>query len=230
MKLSAEIEQHLYEKRYFYLLAATFVQVFLSSFFPDRETYWLTGLTFSVFMLAIINFISHSRRIVFIVLFFGIISILFAWIPFESETGQKIFVFERVIVILFLILIITQIILQIVKSREVSLNMILGVITIYILFGLLAGECNQVIYFFDHNAFTGNIDLSENADIRYYSYVTITTLGYGDIAPVSQFARASAVFFSLTAQIYLAVVIALIVGKYVSYSDIKEKEKTDKQK
>ena len=56
----------------------------------------------------------------------------------------------------------------------------------------------------------------------YYSFTTLTTLGYGDIAPVSQVARASAVFFSLTAQIYLAVVIALIVGKYVSYSDKKE--------
>jgi hypothetical protein len=222
MKFSTDIKKHLYDYRYLYLLAATFVQVFFSSFFPDRETYWLTGLTYSVFIIAIINFMSHSRRIVLVMIFFALISILFAWIPTESETGQQIFVLERIIIILFLVLIITQIILQIVRSQNVSLNMILGVITIYVLFGLLAGECNQVIYFLDHTAFTGNVDPSDNADIRYFSYVTITTLGYGDIAPVSQVARASAVFFSLTAQIYLAVVIALIVGKYVSYSDKKE--------
>jgi hypothetical protein len=47
----------------------------------------------------------------------------------------------------------------------------------------------------------------------------MTTLGYGDIVPVSQIARAVSVFFSLAGQIYLAVVIALIVGKYVSHSD-----------
>lgn len=229
MRFSTEIEQHLYDKRYFYLLAATFIQVFFSSFFPDREAYWLTGLTYSIFMLAIINFISHSKRTVFIVLFFALISIIFAWIPAETATGQKIFVAMKVLVILFLTLIISQIIFQIVKSRNVSLNMILGVITIYILFGLLAGESNQIIYFFDHNAFTGNVNLDNNADIKYYSYVTITTLGYGDIVPVSQVARASAVFFSLTAQIYLAVVIALIVGKYVSHSDKKEQGESDKQ-
>ena len=227
MLLSNEIEQHLVKWKYFYLLIATFIQVFLSSFFPDRGIYWINGVTYSIFMLALINFIRHSRRIVYVVLFFAFISVLFVWIPIESETGQKIFVVEKLIVIVFITFIITQIIIQIVKARNVSLNMILGVITIYILFGLLAGECNQMIYFFDHNAFTGNVDLRDNADIRYYSYVTITTLGYGDIAPVPQIARASAVFFSLTAQIYLAVVIALIVGKYVSYSDRKEENKPE---
>jgi voltage-gated potassium channel Kch len=103
--------------------------------------------------------------------------------------------------------------------------MILGVITIYILFGLVAGETNQLIFHFDPHAFSGNLDPSDKADLRYYSYVTMTTLGYGDIVPVSQIARASAVFFSLIGQIYLAVVIALIVGKYVSASDRKESRK-----
>jgi hypothetical protein len=184
----------------------------------------MTGITFTIFMLAIFNFIGHSRKTVILFLFFAIVSILLAWIPTESETGRRIFVAERIIVIIFIMLIIYQIISQIVKSKQVSMNMILGVITIYILFGLLAGECNQLIYYFDNEAFTGNVDFGDNADIRYYSYVTITTLGYGDIAPISDIARASAVFFSLTAQIYLAVVIALIVGKYVSASDKKEQE------
>jgi len=53
----------------------------------------------------------------------------------------------------------------------------------------------------------------------------MTTLGYGDIAPDSELARAGAVFFSLVGQVYLAVVIALIVGKYVSHSDRKESKK-----
>jgi hypothetical protein len=222
MKASLDLRAHLYANRYFYLLAATIIQVFISSFFPDRETYMMNGITFTIFMLAIFNFIGHSRKTLLLFLFFAIVSILLAWVPTESETGQRIFVAERIIVIIFIMLIIYQIISQIVKSKEVSMNMILGVITIYVLFGLLAGECNQLIYYFDNEAFKGNVDFGDNADIRYYSYVTITTLGYGDIAPISQIARASAVFFSLTAQIYLAVVIALIVGKYVSYSDKKE--------
>jgi hypothetical protein len=219
MEPKRSLKQHLYRSRYFYLLAATIFQVFFASFFPDREAYLLNAIAYSVFMLALINFISHNRRIIMLFLFFAIVSVTLAWIPAQTETGQKLFALEQIIAITFLLLVIYQIINQIVRSRSVSANMILGVITIYVLFGLLAGECNQLIQFYDPAAFAGNIDPADNADIRYFSYVTITTLGYGDITPVSRLARASAVFFSLTAQIYLAVVIALIVGKFVSRPD-----------
>ena len=178
--------------------------------------------TFSLFMLANINFIRHSRRIVIIMILFALVSVLFVWIPDTSNIGQQVYMYEKLIVILFISVIIYQIILQIIKSNKVTTSLIFGVITIYILFGLIAGECNSLILFYNNEAFAGNIDITDLADLRYYSYVTITTLGYGDIVPVSQIARASSVFFSLAGQIYLAVVIALIVGKYVSHSDKKE--------
>ena len=222
MNFRSTFGQHIYENRYVYLFFATIVQVFLVSFFPDRNAYFINELTFSIFMLANINFIRHRRRIVLGMIFFGILSIFLAWVPAQSDIGQKILPWEKLIVVFFIIVIIYQIIAQMLSSKTVDSKMIFGVITIYVLFGLIAGECNQLIYHFDHEAFSGAIDFTNNADLRYYSYVTITTLGYGDIAPVSQIARASAVFFSLAGQIYLAVVIALIVGKYVSHSGGKK--------
>jgi hypothetical protein len=173
-------------------------------------------------MLANINFIRHNRRMMLFLVGFAVISVILAWIPVQSEIGQKVFASERLIVMLFLSVIIIMIISSILRSKDVSVNMILGVITIYILFGMLAGEVNQLIDFFDQNAFSGNLEQNDSAGLRYFSFVTMTTLGYGDIAPVSRIARASAVFFSLVGQIYLAVVIALIVGKYISASDKKE--------
>ena len=229
MNFRSTFGQHLYENRYLYLFLATILQVFLVSFFPDRNALFINELTFSIFMLANINFIRHSRRIVLVMIFFGILSIFLAWVPAQSDIGQNILPWKILIVVLFIIVIIYQIVSQMVSSKIVDAKMILGVITIYILFGLIAGECNQLVYHFDHNAFSGAIDPSDNADLRYYSYVTITTLGYGDIAPVSQIARASAVFFSLTGQVYLAVVIALIVGKYVSYTDKKDEDEEKKE-
>ena len=108
---------------------------------------------------------------------------------------------------------------QILRNKKVRADVIFGALTIYILFGMLAGESNQLIYFLDNAAFTGNISESPKSDLRYYSFVTMTTLGYGDIAPVSSMARAVSVFYSLAGQLYLAVIVALIVGKYVSHSD-----------
>lgn len=219
MELKTSIARHLYKHRYAYLLGTTMLQVFLVSFFPSRSNLLLNEITFSIFMLANINFVRHNRRLILVMVIFALSSIIMVWIPTQSELGQKIFSVEHLIVFLFLSTIIYMIIRQIIDSKIVSLNMILGVITIYVLFGMIAGECNQLIYFFDNDAFAGNLDPTDSADLRYYSYVTMTTLGYGDISPVSELARAGAVFFSLVGQIYLAVVIALIVGKYVSHSD-----------
>lgn len=217
--MKSGISSHLHDKRYFYLLAATMLQVFLSSFFPDRGNNLINEITFSLFMIANLNFIWYRRKVVIFTMFiFAFVSITLMWLPAETNIGQRSAPFEHLIVILFLSVIVYNIIRQIVLSRDVSVNMILGVITIYILFGMVAGEVNQMIHYFDTKAFAGNLNPGEVADLRYYSFVTMTTLGYGDIAPVSKIARASAVFFSLVGQIYLAVVIALIVGKYVSHS------------
>lgn len=219
MTAAKKIDRHFHQNRYIYLLASTLLLVFLTSFFPDRNDSLVNELCFSFFMVANINFIRHKRRIIFVMLLFAMVSIWLAWTPKDAVHDLRFLITQRMIFILFISVIIFIIITQIVKSKDVSVNMILGVITIYILFGLLAGDCNQLISYFDPDAFTGNFDPADISDLRYYSYVTMTTLGYGDIAPVSQMARASAVFFSLIGQIYLAVVIALIVGKYISHSD-----------
>ena len=225
MASRSEIDKYLFENRYVYLFIATLSQVFLVSFFPTKNDFLINELTFSFFMLANINLIRHSRRIITLMIFFAVVSILLVWIPDNSDLGLKFFTYEKGIVMLFLCVIIYQIFNQILSSKRISADVIFGALTIYILFGMLAGESNQLIYFLDNDAFTGNISDAAKSDLRYYSFVTMTTLGYGDIAPVSPMARAVAVFYSLTGQLYLAVIVALIVGKYVSHSDKVKEEK-----
>ena len=53
-------------------------------------------------------------------------------------------------------------------------------------------------------------------DLQYFSFVTMTTLGYGDVAPVSDVARALAALEALIGQLYLAVLVAALVGAYVA--------------
>lgn len=222
MAKTSYVDRSTYKNRYEYLLLATVLQVFLVAFFPDSDNIILGGLTFTFFVLACINLIRHSRKIVIVMILFAISIIALVWVPDHTDLGQKFYGFERIISILFIVTVITQILIQILHSKNVNRNVIIGVINVYILFGLLAGDCNLLILHFNDAAFTGNIDISDPSDLRYFSFVTITTLGYGDISPLSQIARAAAVFFSLIAQIYLAVIIALIVGKFVSQSDKEE--------
>ena len=52
--------------------------------------------------------------------------------------------------------------------------------------------------------------------MTYFSYVTLTTLGYGDIVPISPLARSLAVLEALTGVLFLAVLISRLVGSYRS--------------
>ena len=219
-----EMNDYLYKNRYSYLFIATILQIFLISFFPSTDNMLINELTFSFFMLASINLIRHSKRILFLMIFFASVSLFLVWIPDESDLGQTFLPYEKLTVMLFISVIVYQIFHQILKSKRVGADVIFGALTIYLFLGMLAGASNQLIYIFDNQSFYGSLEGMDISALRYYSFVTMTTLGYGDIAPVTQIARAVAVFYSLAGQLYLAVIVALIVGKYVANSAGPETE------
>lgn len=216
--------EHLYRHRYIYLFIATMLQVFLTSFIPTDTILPIDAIVYSFFILMILNMVRHSRKLILIMLLLGTLGMVLVWIRQALPVGTAYLVFQRAVFGIFIALIIYHIMVQIIKSHEVDATVIFGAITIYILFGMLAGEANLIIQAIDPRAFTGNVDLNDSFGIRYYSFVTITTLGYGDISPVSQVARTASVFFALIAQIYLAVIIAFIVGKLVAHSGRKNND------
>ena len=69
---------------------------------------------------------------------------------------------------------------------------------------------------------TVNIDRHRNiasySAYIYYSFVTLTTLGYGDITPASQLCRFLAMAEVLMGQFYMTILIALLIGKYLTHS------------
>jgi hypothetical protein len=75
--------------------------------------------------------------------------------------------------------------------------------------------------------------ISETSDLLYFSFVTLTTVGFGDVAPLSILSKRLAVFESAMGGIYMAVIIALIVGRYMSLQsrqDPKRDSNLEKEK
>jgi voltage-gated potassium channel Kch len=59
-------------------------------------------------------------------------------------------------------------------------------------------------------------NISEVGSAMYFSFVTLTTLGYGDITPINAFARTLAYLEAAAGQIYLTVLIASLVGMHIT--------------
>ncbi len=98
-----------------------------------------------------------------------------------------------------------------------------GAIAVYLLLGLLWALVYGIVSSTDPDAFTGlaSFSLEESGaqqDFIYFSFVTLTTLGYGDMSPVSPFAKTLAWFEAVFGQLYLAVTIARLVSLEVTHS------------
>jgi hypothetical protein len=98
-----------------------------------------------------------------------------------------------------------------------------GAIAVYLLLGLLWALAYGMISATDPEAFKGlaSFSLEESGaqqDFLYFSFVTLTTLGYGDMSPVTPIAKTLAWFEAVFGQLYLAVTIARLVSLEVTHS------------
>jgi Ion channel len=97
-------------------------------------------------------------------------------------------------------------------TREVSLHTLAGVLAIYLLIGMFFAFAYGVVDGVDAAAlFAGRAD-STPAERLYFSFVTLSTVGYGDFSPGSDSSRTLAVAEMLIGQIYLVTVVSLIVA------------------
>jgi hypothetical protein len=104
-------------------------------------------------------------------------------------------------------------------GSTVDLNRMMGAICIYLLVGVMLGLINMFIARLAPGSFEG-IDLSDirsrGLDLIYYSFVTMTTLGYGDITPQRPLAKAIAYLAAVAGQFYIAILVGGMVGIYLS--------------
>lgn len=104
---------------------------------------------------------------------------------------------------------------RLITHTTITIHTVVGAMCLYLLIGLavtyllLVGD-----RFIDEPLLQGNVgDPLELADGIYFSFITLTTIGYGDIAPANGFARAVAIGGGLVGQLYLVSAIALLVGR-----------------
>lgn len=102
---------------------------------------------------------------------------------------------------------------QIFRPGRVTHVRIQGAIAVYLLFGIAWAHAYHITAILHPGSFAFQSgELSTVADWFYYSFITLTTVGYGDITPTAQIARTLAVGEALTGQLYLAVLIARLVA------------------
>jgi Ion channel len=102
---------------------------------------------------------------------------------------------------------------SLVRRRVIDLRTVLGALCVYILLGMMWSFAFTAIGTLDSEPFFAEQATATVADYLYFSFVTLTTVGYGDLTAANGFGRALAVLEALIGQIYLVTVIALLVSQ-----------------
>lgn len=101
------------------------------------------------------------------------------------------------------------------SGRRVDRNIMVGALGMYLLIGLIWSSVFLLILHFTPDAFRG-IEVRDYADnfslAVYFSFVTMTSLGYGDISPAAPIAQVATILAAISGAFYMAVVVATLVG------------------
>jgi hypothetical protein len=110
------------------------------------------------------------------------------------------------------------------RTRRVTLDTIFASVVGYLFVSLAFAQTYLLLLLWNSHSFSLPVgtDFRVGAGIRnemvYFSLVTLATLGYGDIVPKTDLARSLAVIEAVIGQFYMAALVALLVGKFVSQS------------
>jgi voltage-gated potassium channel len=146
-------------------------------------------------------------------------------LPAIASTWLKLFVkaqwfaiFGGLCDVTFIIIITVAILAYIFRQEDISSDVIAGAIVAYLLMAVMWSQIYLLLETVKPGSFNfpaGTRD-SMPALLRYFSLVTITTVGYGDITPASPAARALANLEAVVGQLYLVIQVAWLVGMHVS--------------
>ena len=129
---------------------------------------------------------------------------------YEALFGAVFFIYITVVTLSYVL-----------KDQRVTGDTLYGAICVYILLGITW----SFFYVLEGSMFAGAFSFVQEhhvdnvldwPDFVYYSFVTLTTLGYGDITPVTQTSRILAFMEAVVGQVYLTIIIARLVGLYIS--------------
>ena len=147
--------------------------------------------------------------------FVGSVTLAVRWMAYFTRTFD-LQVWATAWSIVSILVISLVLLMQVFRSGPVNAYRLMGAIAVYLLFGVGWAHAYHLTGMLHPGSF--NIPSGETATVLdwvYFSYITLTTVGYGDFTPVRPIARTLAIGEALAGQLYLAVLVARLVAMEV---------------
>jgi hypothetical protein len=179
----------------------------------------LTAITIMV-MVSLVIAVSDRKRDYVIALCLAIPWFVVLIINFPVFEADRSIVIRKEIVFAVLLFFYTtiRIFVHLIKSREVTTEILFAAVCVYLLIGLSWAALYLFIDFVSPGSFIDTSDELATTAPRFlfFSYVTLTTVGYGTLVPATDQARSIAMIEAIVGQLYLTILVARLVGLHIS--------------
>lgn len=216
-------QDKLYQKRFIIFIISLVAVIFGDLFFPESFYDNLLAPIFLLFnVLAGILLIYRNRKNRRI--FIGILIVLLLTYLSEMIDIARLQSMEYIrfgMLFLFFAMVTLEVISQVWHSVYVDSTVILGVMSGYICLGLLGFFLFMTLDIMEPGSFIGlregGVASSDGrADLLYFSFITMLTIGYGEILPMTDLSKKATILLGLLGQFYLVIITAIVVGKFLS--------------
>ena len=213
-----------FKDRFLFLMVSLMGMIVFTQIFKEfANLQILLDIFLTLVFISSIYAVSNKKNVVFIAFALALPMFIYLWVP-SIEKIPLLALTGELFGILFMAFIIVVILSFIFKKREVSANTIYASIVVYLLLALMWTFIFKVVESLHPGSFSvpHQIFGEGRALFSYYSFVTITTLGYGEITPIKGAARAFSMLEAVVGQIYLVVLVARLVGMNIAQTMNKE--------
>ena len=180
----------------------------------------------SVLLFSIVPLLKKNRQLLIIAVILVVPTFLVNWATTFSPGLWEFFPgIENLFSIIFFGYMLVVLLFVILRARKIDANLIFGSVCIYLLIGLEWAFIYSLLEHLTPGSFQGNFagfsDAVQRGDwllpqLLYFSYTTLTTLGYGDIAPQTSPAQMFSSLEAITGQFYLAILVARLIAIHLS--------------
>lgn len=210
----AKLRQFRHDHKYEILLLSFLVLIFGDIFFPSEIDAMPILVLQNVLSSLVLFYGKKVWRLPLIGLLVFLVSLEVLNMLLDIPHTRYLFFIAYIIYFLFLAL---EVYRQILINKNVDFGMISAVLCGFIILGIVGGYVFSIIEFMHPNSFNNlSSGVGAISDLIYFSFITILSIGYGDITPASDMAQKMAMFFGLIGYFYGVVVIGIIMGKYIS--------------
>jgi len=206
-------------RRYLFLLCALVGLLSVPNFFYET-TYQkiIANIMQSIAMLASAYAVHRSNKELYLFIIVCAIVNFVNYAGYSEKEANINFYLSFFFYMMFYLFVCYRLIIKILNIDKIGQSMLFASINIYLLLAI----CGGFIFMIIENMHPGSLynleleNITEPSKFIYFSMVTLSTLGYGDIYPITPPAQSFCMLLAASGQIYLTFIVAMIVGRYLS--------------